>query len=186
MYLIPSNWLNIIQNVALHLLQLMPNIPLATMCILIAIKRGHKFIITSSYWIRNMIFIWHHHWNFYQKNCYHFQNHFLNKWFNRGLSIISKLLLSYQRLMYETDRKERTNIYQKIGWENYLSCVNFTWLFNVISQFPGLNLDILKEGIILPLSYSVRSCNKSNSVLNSLQKFVNQIDTRTYHDYTIP
>ena len=50
-------------------------------------------------------------------------------------------------------------------WENILSYADFTRLCNFIGKFTELNIDILKEGITSPLSYSVRTCNRRKFVL---------------------
>ena len=66
-----------------------------------------------------------------------------------------------------------------------LSYLDFTRLCNVISRFPELNIDILKEGISFPLLYVSRYCKQIKTVLTNLHKYVNQIDIVTYGDYTI-
>ena len=66
-----------------------------------------------------------------------------------------------------------------------MSYVGFTRLFNVKIWFPELNRDILKEGNTFPLSSSSRAFNWGKIILTSLNTYVNQIDTRTYHGYTI-
>ena len=69
--------------------------------------------------------------------------------------------------------------YQK----NILSYVDFTRLYNVISRFTKSNIDILKEGIIFHQSYDLIACKWRKGVLTNLNKYVKQIDTRTYFDY---
>ena len=69
--------------------------------------------------------------------------------------------------------------------KNILSCVNFTGLFNYVSLFSEFSLDIFKKGINSPLLPSARYCKWRKNVLTCLEKYVNQIDTRTYGDYTI-
>ena len=44
---------------------------------------------------------------------------------------------------------------------------------------------MLKEGINFLISYSSRACKWLKGVLANLQKYVNQIDTRAYGEYTI-
>ena len=69
--------------------------------------------------------------------------------------------------------------------KNNLSHIDFTRLYNVISRFPELSIDILTNGITFTLSYSTRAFKQRKKFLNCLEKYVNQIDTRIYGDYTI-
>ena len=77
------------------------------------------------------------------------------EWLNRGLLKISKLLLSYQNLIYAKNIEKKPNIYIYIGREdrrNILGHVDFTRSCNVISQYTELNHDISKEDINFPPS----------------------------------
>ena len=88
--------------------------------------------------------------------------------------------------MYKTKKLKRGQIY--IGREyqkDILSCVGSAKIFNVIRKFPELDIDILKEGIIYPLSYNSRSFKWIKRFINNLHKYVNQIDARTYVGYMI-
>ena len=65
------------------------------------------------------------------------------------------------------------------------SYVGFSILCNVIGLFPELSINILKICIPFPLSYSLRAFKQRENVLTCLGKYLNQIDTRRYSDYTI-
>ena len=62
--------------------------------------------------------------------------------------------------------------------KNILSYVDFTRFCNAISQFSEWNIDILEKGCL-------RSFTQREKVLTDLEKYVKQINTRTYGDYTI-
>ena len=69
--------------------------------------------------------------------------------------------------------------------KNILSCVDFTRLFNIINRFSELNIDILREGISFNLSYGSIAFKQREKFLTGLDKYVKQINKRTYGDYTI-
>ena len=48
-----------------------------------------------------------------------------------------------------------------------------------------MSIDILTNGITFTFSYSIRAFKRRKNVLTCLEKYVNQIDTRRYGDYTI-
>ena len=50
-------------------------------------------------------------------------------------------------------------------------------------EFPESNQNVLKEGINFPLSYISRAIKWKN--IDELQTYVNQIDTRMHHEFTI-
>ena len=68
--------------------------------------------------------------------------------------------------------------------KNILSYLDLTILRNVISQFPKLSINILKDVINFSISYSARAFKWRKKGLTGLQKYVNQINTRRYGDYT--
>ena len=70
--------------------------------------------------------------------------------------------------------------------KNILSYVDVTGLVNVISQFPKLNIDILKGDITFTLSYGWRDFERRENILTGLDKYMEKTNTRIYGDYTIP
>ena len=69
--------------------------------------------------------------------------------------------------------------------KHILTYVGYTIICNVISQFPEFYLNILEKGITFPILSSARACKCRKGVLVFLEKYVNQIYTRTYSDYRI-
>ena len=68
---------------------------------------------------------------------------------------------------------------------NLFCCVDFSSLYQVIKYFPQLNPNFGKEDITFPLSSSSRAIEWRNKHLNEFESGVYNIDTRTYHDFTI-
>ena len=54
-----------------------------------------------------------------------------------------------------------------------------------MKQFPESNHNTVKEGITFTLSLGSRALKNQTNVHSNLKKYVDQIDTRTYHYYTI-
>ena len=68
---------------------------------------------------------------------------------------------------------------------NILSYVDFEKMCNIIKNSPGLNHNFVKEDITFPLLYSSRAIKWRKQYVNGLQIYVVQIDTITYHEFTI-
>ena len=73
------------------------------------------------------------------------------KFLNCGLLKVSELFLSYHKLMYGTNKYRKRNTCILEDSMRFFCCVDFTRLLNVMSQFPGLSIDILTDGITSPL-----------------------------------
>ena len=61
----------------------------------------------------------------------------------------------------------------------------FQKLWNVIKFFPQMNQNFVRQGITFTLLYSSRDIKWRTKYLHELQTYVDQIDTRIYHDFTI-
>ena len=70
-------------------------------------------------------------------------------------------------------------------WIIILSCVDFSKLCHVIKYFPWLNKVFRQEHITFPLSSISRAIEWRNKYPIELESYVDQIDTRLYHDFTI-
>ena len=66
-----------------------------------------------------------------------------------------------------------------------LSHVDIEKLYHVINYFPELNKEIEKKDNIVPLSSSSRAIKWGKKFLHEFESGVDQIYTRTYHDFTI-
>ena len=79
---------------------------------------------------------------------------------------ISRLLLSYQNLMYETNIvKKVTNEYWKRGSEIMLSYVNFNILCNITMPFTELIFDFLKKKLCFLFHMVQENLNKERVFL---------------------
>ena len=67
---------------------------------------------------------------------------------------------------------------------NILCHVDFAKLCNAIQLFPGLNQNIVGKGITFTLLSSSRYI-KWKKKINELEPCMEQINTRTYHDFSI-
>ena len=65
-----------------------------------------------------------------------------------------------------------------------MSYVDFAKICYVINKFPELNHNFVKECIVFPIIYNSRAI-KWRKCFDELQTYVDQIDTKTYHDFTI-
>ena len=66
-----------------------------------------------------------------------------------------------------------------------MSYVDFEKICNVINNFPGLNQKFVTEDITFPLLYSSSSIKFQKQYIDRLKIYMDKIDTRTYHEFTV-